>query len=256
MECEKVIDLLPEYVLGQTSAEQEAGMREHFSNCASCSTQLASLVSASVQLGEAVRQANPPSRLKDTLMARVVASTAPNNKFKAQPKRSLATIFGVIGPAFALVVGALGVQSVRLLRQTATVQQESARLRAAVIEISQNPRSVVLSATVDGGKSSGWMKFNPAAQTAVLTVADMPPLPASEAYQLWLVLPDGSRDNAGVLYTPVSTGEQRLFVISAPKPFSAYVRCGFSREPVAGSPVPTGPGILRSEQDDWGAYRG
>ncbi len=255
MACEKVTELLPEYILGQTSAEQDAELRAHFSTCAACAQALAEFVAVSARIAQAVPQVAPPTQLKAALMARVAASGAPVTRQDVQPKRSLSRLFTFARLGLAVIIGLLAMQSVRLWREAQTVAQEADRQRAAVVDISQNPRSVALNATADGGKSSGWMKFSPDAQTGVLTVANMPALPASQAYQLWLVLPDGTRDDGGVLYTPATDGEQRLFVINAPRPFGAYNRCGFSREPVTGSPAPTGPGILRSDATDWAAYK-
>ena len=172
MACEKVTELLPEYILGQTSAEQDAELRAHFSTCAACAQALAEFAAVSARIAQAAPQVAPPTRLKAALMTRVAAAGAPVAQRVVQPKRSLSRLFTFARLGLAVMIGLLGLQSVRLWREAQTVAEEADRQRAAVVDISQNPRSVALSATADGGKSSGWMKFSPDAQTGVLTVAN------------------------------------------------------------------------------------
>jgi anti-sigma-K factor RskA len=79
---------------------------------------------------------------------------------------------------------------------------------------------------------------------AVLWAEDLPPLPASQSYQLWLIYADGTRDSGAVFSVPAD-GSATVVVV-APKPFSAYARFGISVEPAGGSPAPTGPAALAS----------
>jgi anti-sigma-K factor RskA len=82
-----------------------------------------------------------------------------------------------------------------------------------------------------------------------MAVWKLPPLPADRTYQLWFLLDDQTR----VSITTFSVDEKGSAVVrlAVPRMSHPYVQCGITSEPRDGSPQPTGPRILTSEQ--WSA---
>ncbi|MDQ7028742.1 MAG: anti-sigma factor [Ardenticatenia bacterium] len=80
-------------------------------------------------------------------------------------------------------------------------------------------------------------------RTGVLVVNGLAPLAQDQAYQLWLIRPDGRRDNGGV-FRVERPGELTLHRVVSPAPWTLYTGVGVTVEPATGSPGPTGPRVL------------
>lgn len=89
----------------------------------------------------------------------------------------------------------------------------------------------------------GDLVFLPDEKSAVLRLANMPPLAPDQTYQLWLVDADGPM-SGGIFPLTAATAYIELPIT---KPVRDYVRFGMSLEPRRGSPLvnrPSGPGVL------------
>jgi anti-sigma factor RsiW len=101
----------------------------------------------------------------------------------------------------------------------------------------------------DAPNASGRVYLTPDLTQAAMAVWKLPPLPADRTYQLWFLLDDQTR----VSITTFSVDEKGSAVVrlAVPRMSHPYVQCGITSEPRDGSPQPTGPRILTSEQ--WSA---
>ena len=92
----------------------------------------------------------------------------------------------------------------------------------------------------------GKMLANPADNTAVIRVSNIPAPGDDQTYQLWLVDKDGQVTSGG-LYKEVVDGTMYV-TLPIDKPLDSYQAFGCSLEPAGGSPYPnkrSGPGVFR-----------
>lgn len=83
------------------------------------------------------------------------------------------------------------------------------------------------------------------ADLAVLTLSNVPPPPAGHAYQAW-VRTDAGWASLGTV-TPDVTG-RALLIAESPRLAGTPLTIEVTLEPVAGSPTPTGPAVIRWDQ--------
>ncbi|MGI8856728.1 MAG: anti-sigma factor, partial [Thermomicrobiales bacterium] len=79
-----------------------------------------------------------------------------------------------------------------------------------------------------------------------MAVWKLPPLPPDRTYQLWFRLDDQTR--VGITTFSVDAKGAAVMRLDVPPMAHAYVQCGITMEPRGGSPQPTGPRILASQQ--------
>jgi anti-sigma-K factor RskA len=101
----------------------------------------------------------------------------------------------------------------------------------------------------DAPNASGRVYLTPDLSQAAMAVWKLPPLPSDRTYQLWFRLDDQTR----VSITTFSVDEKGAAVVrlTVPQMSHPYVQCGITLEPRGGSPQPTGPRILVSQE--WAA---
>ena len=90
----------------------------------------------------------------------------------------------------------------------------------------------------------GQMIANPNANSGVLVVADLAPLPPGKVYQFWLIKGD-SPASAG-LFT-VDTQGRGILPVNMSEPIRSFDAIGVSIEPEGGSPQPTGDIVMLSK---------
>jgi anti-sigma-K factor RskA len=227
-----ILDLLPAYALGVLDEPDLAQVERHLATCAACADELRAYEEAAVALVFATAPPAPaPPDLEQRLMERIAQRARQTDRHIAapsvEPRRSLldrlwpALRWAVPAAALAIVllVIALSVQPVRA------------------------PTRIRLSGT--DSAPGAWGTLTITGETAVLTVAELPPLDRSQQYQLWLVRPDGTRDS-GAVFSVAPDGSAEV-PVAMRQPPDGYVRYGITVEPAGGSPGPTGPGVLRSD---------
>ncbi len=117
---------------------------------------------------------------------------------------------------------------------TARLQQQDGALAAANSPTAQN---VKLGGTETAPQAVASLRFEPDQHQGVLSVANLPRLPAGKQYQFWFFGPDG-KPLPGVAFdgapgTPV--------VINADQAMRDYVQFAVTIEPSGGLPQPSGP---------------
>lgn len=101
-------------------------------------------------------------------------------------------------------------------------------------------RVVALAGTPDAPDASG--TFYTGGDSGLLVLRGLPPLPADQTYELWLIPDEGAPVPAGLVQ--VGEGATHTFPIALSGQPTDYAAVGLSIEPAGGSPAPTGPIVL------------
>ncbi len=224
-----VFDLLPAYALGCLGPEEEAQVNRHLAFCSTCRIELTGYERLTGDLALAIPEVAPPAHLKRRLTTAIQPAAS-------QPVRSLAGLWArpaLWGAAVGLVLLlVLGGANLWLWQRINTLEQ---RLEPAGM------RSVALAGTEAAPQASGLLIISHDGNHGTLVVADLPPLPPDQQYQLWLTKNGGRVSGAVFSVDPEGYGAE---LISSPEPLSSYAACGISIEPAGGSPAPTGPRVM------------
>ncbi len=240
METQHVIELIPAYALGCLDEDEAGQVERHLAECQSCRAEAESYRRVSAQLMLAAPLVTPPPDLRARLHAAIAPAPAPEPTPRPSPRPSprrslweqLAAFSQRIAPVWTpvsllLIVGLL-VANVAVWRAGSSSMGALASVEMVGTDQAPDARGV-LSAT---------------GETGVLVVYDLPPLDASQQYQLWLIQ-DGQRTNGGV-FSVDHTGFTQLRV-NAPQPLLSYSAFGVTVEPAGGSPGPTGAKVMGSQ---------
>ena len=253
-------DLLPGYALDALDAEDWQRVAAHLEACPACRSELADLAEVAGLLALLAPPATPPARVKEALFARLAAPELP-----ARPVTPLTAIGGAgttpparpagdgagrrvrvaLAALAAAVALALGGWNVALQQRNAEL---AARVeeQALVVRLLNDPRAAhSLTGSADpytAGGPAGYIYADPGSNVALILTYYLPQLPPDQAYQLWLVAPDGTRDSGG-LFRPDANGSAQ-FLVRAPAPFAKYRAVGVTVEPAGGSPGPTSPRVI------------
>jgi len=98
----------------------------------------------------------------------------------------------------------------------------------------------------DAPSASGRIYLTPDLNQAAMSVWRLPPLPPDRTYQLWFRLDDQTR--VGITTFSVDEKGAAVVRLDVPRMSRPYVQCGVTLEPRGGSPQPTGPRILASQE--------
>jgi anti-sigma-K factor RskA len=246
--------------LGALSDQQAAEALQHVSICEVCAEKLAESRGHVALLAFGVKQEKPSLAVKEKLFAKIAVERAPNSTaipsaapLEKKPSTRLWNWWnwGLIPATAALAIlsFALWRQNVQLfgeLRDAQRVASDLEKERGHVqklINVLSAPDTITvkLAGTADGTHNSGIVRYNIRSGLLVYT-ADLPPLPATKVYQLWLVPTGGAPISAGT-FVPPAPGQSHLFSSaipssSEPKAFAVTI------EPAPGVPQPTGPKVL------------
>jgi anti-sigma factor RsiW len=123
-----------------------------------------------------------------------------------------------------------------------------ARTDAAISDILSQPGLVTyaMEAQPDAPNASGRVYLTPDLKQAAMAVWRLPSLPPDQTYQLWFRLDDQTR--VGITTFSVDAKGAAVVRLNVPPMSHPYVQCGITLEPSGGSPQPTGPRILSSQQ--------
>ncbi len=247
--CADVIESLPALALGALDDHERLDVTAHIDACSGCQTQYRQYVDISRGLLETVPQRFPPAALKRSLMLAI----DPPKKNRATQVRAWFTgaqslprwAWGSAILAVLLVFSLLGVRYVSMLDQQNGLAQQLHEQQVTISVLTGNEKqSIAMLGTANAKGATATLMFDSQSATGVLLLHDLPVLPDTQSYQLWLVDSAGKRDSGAVFnVSPDSNGVATL-VIYAPQALKNYVKCGVSIEPRGGSPKPTGPAAL------------
>lgn len=241
--CEEIEPLLAAYALGEQTDELQAAVEAHLAGCARCRDTLAAYRGLARLLPLAVAEAAPAPALRERVVEAVASAGGAASAPTARPRprwpwlRPLPILAGL---AFvALLAWNLALQSALQAERAAATAQA-----AAIGTLIQAPgrAELPLAGAEIAPAASGAIILDRDGDLAVVSVADMPPLPPGRVYQLWFVAGDQDRDSGGT-FTVDAEGCATI-VVRTPVPISAYRAVGVTVEPVGGSPGPTSPRVI------------
>jgi anti-sigma-K factor RskA len=228
-------DLLPAYALDCLDDAEARTLAGHLALCALCRRELEAYRQTAHALALTAPQTEPPASVRQKLLEEVQAwSSQPvvavDNRLRPLPWRQLPASALSWQPALLLLLLLLLLSNLYLWQQFNRLRQEAP------------PRAVVtLMGAETAPQASGVLVLTADGRQATLIVEGMPPLPAGQQYQLWLI-ENGQRSDGGVF--SVDIAGYHTMPVTPPRPITDYNAFGVTIEPAGGSPGPTGPRVL------------
>ena len=231
---EHVLDLLPAYALGCLDEEDDLQVIEHLTTCGVCRAELETYRSLVNELPFAVAESDPPSELKEMILARARKAKSLAPARQSLPWWQRITRLGAVPvwSAMSLVlVLVLGASNLLLWGRLNTLENKP----------QTDLMTVPLQATSASSGASGMLVISRDGDHGTLVVDGLSALDPAQQYQLWLIR-DGKRTSGGV-FSVDQQGYGSLWVKS-PAPLISYSSFGITIEPAGGSPGPTGKKVL------------
>lgn len=266
-----VDDLLDAYALGILEDEAVAEVERHLEGCPDCRQALQRAREVVELLALAPRQTPPPARLKQRILSRIAqegqtggappsssrtnGSQQPDStpaSTQAQEGRAAETAHtaGIPLPEAAPIRQGM-VESLRQwlagrrtepapLARIPGGEQTAEQQLQTVLRMLHTPHASIwnLSGTPEAPNARAALLGSPEADTAVLVVSGLAPLPPERDYQLWF-LREGQPVGSAV-FDVHQSGEGQL-VVRAPRQLGHYDLAAITPEPAGGSAGPTGP---------------
>ncbi|MFI6502915.1 anti-sigma factor domain-containing protein [Nonomuraea typhae] len=212
------------YALDALPLEERREFERHMRQCRECAAEVSAFLETTARMAAAVAQPPPPG-LKQRVLAEIGQVRQLRPPVAAARARWWRRLSGpvLLAAACALAAAVLGTLLVRTGGELADSGQRS-RDMAAVLAA---PDARLTSARV--GRADARLVYSPSRGQVVLASANLPVLPRSRDYQVWLIGPGGIR-SAGIM------GEDSYVLAGAVRPAD---RVGLTVEPAGGSRQPT-----------------
>ena len=228
------------YALDALTGDEQADFEKHLARCPACAEEVRGLRETAARLAMATAVSPPPE-----MRSRVLAAV-PRSRQLPPPGRNLLARAGErtglrrLSPSRAgLTAGVLALVAAvafLLVTQVSTSRQlqqaQASNSAIAAVLAAPDARIESLPATV-GGTVSAVLSVRE--REAVVTAADIPSLPGSRVYQLWVITASGAARSAGLLAVTTS-GSAAPVLASGVLPGD---RLGITVEPAGGSAQPT-----------------
>ena len=159
--------------------------------------------------------------------------------YAAQTGSRLGTISGQLSDAQSRMAQ-LQSEVDALVQVNRQLEEQIANDRNQLAIFANAERAVALAGTPDAPQASGVFYTGP--ESGLLVLRGLPPLPAEQTYELWLIPGEGAPVPAGLVQ--VGDGETHTFPIALAGQPTDFAAVGLSIEPAGGSPAPTGPIVL------------
>lgn len=224
------------YALDAVEGPELGRFERHLRRCRSCGNEVRSLAEVTTALAFAVG-APPPAGLRSRVLA--TASVTRQVPAPAQPLRRPAPAWApglAAGAAAACLAVAVVLGFIAVSAQHKLVAAQSQSQAIAAVLGAPDAR-IASQATTRGGTAT--VVVSRAEHQMVVTTNGLPPLPAAEVYELWLMGPPRVRP-AGLLPRP-SAGRTASLLASG---LQAGDQIGMTVEPAGGTGSPTTKPIL------------
>jgi len=264
MTHEEIVDLAPQYVLGELDEVTRARVAAHLKTCDACRGEVRAQAEVLDALGRGVPAVDPPAHLRERIMK--VAPQTPQQRPNVSPSVVPArrTAPWLVAVAASLVAAVATWQAWNSGREVTRLRDDLAASRATAAagdaaradllrQVADNDRlaSVLRSADVMRFDLAG-LAPAPAARARafvnprdamVLTAEGLPALPANMIYQIWAIVgatpislgtiaPDATGHAHGMMVLPATLGRPDVVAVTI--------------EPSPGVPSPTGAMYLKS----------
>ncbi len=226
MSCEEATDLLALDAVGALEASDRDLMERHLVSCAACKHAAAEYADLASLLPAALEVVPPPARLRRRLMAQVYAESTASAR-SPWWRRLVATIpasrtFTAVGAVAVVAAIVLGIYAVA----------------------GRNTSPAPVAYTVSGTTATGTLAVDTARAVAVLTVKGLAALPSSEAYEVWLIPPQGSPKGVAFLSPGLGGGPWTAVVRGS---LAGYKSIAATVESAGGSSTPSNTEVLSGQ---------
>jgi anti-sigma-K factor RskA len=231
-------DDLAVYAVGGLEARQHDAVDAHLARCAQCRAQVDTYLET---LAALISDEDPPPHLWNRIAAEIASEpraarshtpeppvARPRHLQLARPRRRWAARGAAAFAAAALVITVVAVGVARL-RPDARPDSAGELAHAAL----DDPDSTVVALTNPDDNRPAARLVIDASGDAYILFDDLDRLPDDQTYQLWR-----TESTTPVSLAVLGTGASEAVEVSLP---AGPARLAISREPVGGSPAPTGP---------------
>jgi anti-sigma-K factor RskA len=233
------LENIPAYALGALDADEAAALEAHLATCQTCSAELASYREVSDALLLAPAPLRPSNQVRRNLQDRL-----PSRQKRASRRPAWGALAWGVGAAVVLLL----VLNVFALVQLGAIQRRQAQVSSQLTNAQTALAMLSYPGTenipIEAGSVAGRLLLDKEQNSAVVVVWDLPALPASQTYQMWLISPNGDRVSAGT-FRPEDGWSYTAQSIAPGHDLSQFTGLGVTIEPAGGSPQPTGPRLFR-----------
>lgn len=254
---ERIEELFPLYALGGLTQNERDQVDVYLDAHPEAWARLAEFTAAAQAVPFAVAPVAPPERVKQALINRVRADARAASEERAPPPRRSGFVAALFRPMPLLTAGSLvvavlaGVWAFSLNGEVARLREETTALRNElvaqrdVLATLSRPgvQALTLAGTEHQPSAHGQLLADPQAQSGVLVVGGLAPLPEGEVYQFWLIR--GDQPVSAGIFTVDAQG-RAVLDIAANQFVGSFDAMGVSIEPEGGSPLPTGDIVMLS----------
>jgi anti-sigma-K factor RskA len=228
------------YALDALTGDEQADFEKHLARCPSCAEEVKGMRETAARMAIATAVTPPPGMRTRVLTAapRTRQLPPPGGRLRGRPgpraglRRLPLARSGVAAGVLALAA-AVAFLLVTQASTNSQLQQAQASNRAiAAVLAAPDAHIESVTATVGGTVTE---ITSTREQEAVVTTADVPSLPRTRTYQLWVITPAGTARSAGLL-TVTSPGSTAPLLASGLQPGD---RLGITVEPAGGTQRPT-----------------
>lgn len=241
--CDELEALLPAYVIGATTATEQARVEELLPLCPESAGQIEDYVALSSALLDEMAPIEPPADLHDRIIDAARAThTDDTPLFEVIGDKTPSRVPAWVGWAVAgLAAAALVLTNVYWVRQLGDAQAEIQRLQqendtVITLATNQNLQRFPLNSTADETRQLATILWDTNTANAWLTAESLPQVNEGETYQLWLIM--GETPVSAGLFRPGAQGEI-VFPFQPSLPLAQVNAIGVSVEPESGSNAPT-----------------
>ncbi len=241
--CSPFIENIPAYALGALNGEETRALQSHLQTCASCQAELEAYAAVTQGLLLSIPLQAPPAALRSRLRDRL-----PSRQSGPQKAPWPHFTWSASAATLAAILVLLVFLNVFTIFQVITLQRQQAHL-ASQFNASQTALAMLAypgTQTLpfaDGG-ISGSLLLDKERNVAVLIAWDLPQSEKGQAYQIWLIDPQGNRTSAGLFRTEAGLPFTSAAILPQGN-LSNFIGIGITVEPLEGSPQPTGERVFK-----------
>ncbi|MHB8645213.1 MAG: anti-sigma factor [Thermomicrobiales bacterium] len=188
----------------------------------------------------AAAPSEPPPYIREGVLRTIRSERTTRRRFSLPPVR-----YRFISAFAACALALLLVWNIGLQVRTSPAP---ANASASISDILSQPglMTYAMEPQPAAPNASGRVYLTPGLKQAAISVWKLPPLPPDHTYQLWFQLDAQTR--VSITTFSVDAKGSAVVRLDVPRMNRPYVQCGITLEPQGGSPTPTGPRMLSSQE--------